>query len=168
VPILGRLDRGVALALESVVGALLGGVVLVSVLQVFCRYVLNQALAWPDEVGRFLFVWLAWLGAAAGLRRGIHLRLTVFVDRCPAAARRCTELAVTVLSAVFLLALLRGTPAVLEATGSTTFTALDVSTVYQYVAAPVGILIMLVYLARDFTRLVRGASNVGGGPGIEG
>lgn len=153
---LRRVDRAFGFALESVAGALLAGVVVVSVLQVFCRYFLNQALAWPDEVGRFLFVWLTWLGAAAGLRRGVHVRLTVLVDRFTAGARRSAELGVTALVMALLGALLYGTPAVLGATGSTTFTALPFSTVYQYWAAPVGCVIMLAYLVRDLVRLAQG------------
>ncbi len=38
----------------------------IALLQVFCRYVLNQALAWPEEAVKFLFVWFVFLGAAMG------------------------------------------------------------------------------------------------------
>ena len=37
--------------------------VLIILLQVFCRYVLNYALPWPDEAARFLMLWLTGLMA---------------------------------------------------------------------------------------------------------
>lgn len=40
--------------------------VLIILLQVFCRYVLNNALPWPDEAARFLMLWFAGLMAPVG------------------------------------------------------------------------------------------------------
>jgi TRAP-type C4-dicarboxylate transport system permease small subunit len=44
--------------------------VAVTLLQVFCRYVLNNALPWPDEAARFLMLWLTGLMGPVALRQG--------------------------------------------------------------------------------------------------
>lgn len=44
--------------------------VVVILLQVFCRYVMNNALPWPDEAARFLMLWLTGLMAPIALRQG--------------------------------------------------------------------------------------------------
>ncbi len=44
--------------------------VLVILLQVFCRYALNNALPWPDEAARFLMLWLTGLMAPVAMRQG--------------------------------------------------------------------------------------------------
>lgn len=44
--------------------------VVVILIQVFCRYVLNNALPWPDEAARFLMLWLTGLMAPVALRQG--------------------------------------------------------------------------------------------------
>ncbi|MBO9398958.1 TRAP transporter small permease subunit [Shimia sp. R9_2] len=44
--------------------------VIVILTQVFCRYVLNNALAWPDEAARFLMLWLVGLMAPSAMRWG--------------------------------------------------------------------------------------------------
>ena len=44
--------------------------VVVILLQVFFRYVMNNALPWPDEAARFLMLWLTGLMAPIALRQG--------------------------------------------------------------------------------------------------
>ncbi|NHF72323.1 TRAP transporter small permease [Paracoccus xiamenensis] len=44
--------------------------VVVILVQVFCRYVLNSALPWPEEAARFLMLWMTGLAAPAVYRRG--------------------------------------------------------------------------------------------------
>ena len=51
--------------------------VVVMCVQVFFRYVLRDALSWPEEVGRFAFGWCAMLGVAMCMGRNKHLRLDV-------------------------------------------------------------------------------------------
>ena len=51
--------------------------------QVFARYVLERAPSWSEELAGFLMVWLTMLGAAAVLRGGGHISVTVLTDRLP-------------------------------------------------------------------------------------
>ena len=44
--------------------------VIVIILQVFFRYVLNNALPWPDEVARFLMLWMTGFIAPSAYRWG--------------------------------------------------------------------------------------------------
>ena len=44
--------------------------VIVILVQVFFRYVLNNALPWPDEVARFLMLWMTGLIAPSAYRWG--------------------------------------------------------------------------------------------------
>ena len=38
-------------------------------IQVFFRYILNNALPWPDEAARFMMLWMTGLIAASAYRR---------------------------------------------------------------------------------------------------
>ncbi len=49
---------------------LMGLMVLAILIQVFFRYVLNNALPWPDEAARFAMLWLTGLLAPTAFRRG--------------------------------------------------------------------------------------------------
>lgn len=48
----------------------MGLMVVIILTQVFFRYVLNNALPWPDEAARFLMLWLAGLMGPVALRQG--------------------------------------------------------------------------------------------------
>jgi TRAP-type C4-dicarboxylate transport system permease small subunit len=63
--------------------ACMGFIFFFVILQVFCRYVLETPLLWPEDVTRWLLVWTAYLGASIALRKGDHISLTMFVNRLP-------------------------------------------------------------------------------------
>ncbi len=53
--------------------------------QVVTRYVLGNSLFWSEELGKFLFVWLSWIGVSAGMVNKEHIQITIVLD---ALARR--------------------------------------------------------------------------------
>ena len=55
--------------------------------QVLFRYLLNAPLSWSEELSRFAFVWLCFLGAAYLVRDGQHLRVTAIESNVPRGAR---------------------------------------------------------------------------------
>lgn len=70
-----RLADGIEHAVELAAIGLLIATTVIALLQVFCRYVLGDALAWPEEAARFLFVWFVFLGAAMVTRRHQHITI---------------------------------------------------------------------------------------------
>lgn len=48
---------------------------------VFTRYCLNSSLGWSDELSRFLFIWVTFLGAAYAYGLNEHIGLDFVVDR---------------------------------------------------------------------------------------
>ncbi|WP_439517400.1 TRAP transporter small permease [Hydrogenophaga sp.] len=69
-----------ALALAAMVVLVFGNVVL--------RYAFNSNIAVSDEMSRWLFVWLTFLGAIVALKEHGHLGTDVLVSRLPRTARR--------------------------------------------------------------------------------
>jgi TRAP-type transport system small permease protein len=80
---LGRLN-GALLALGRWIGAAcLGLMVIVILAQVFYRYVLNNALPWPEEASRFLMLWSTGLMAPTAFRRGGFVAIDMVVRMLP-------------------------------------------------------------------------------------
>ena len=52
--------------------------VIVIIIQVFFRYVLNNALPWPDEVARFFMLWMTGLIAPSAYRWGGFVSIDMF------------------------------------------------------------------------------------------
>ncbi|MGB3312800.1 MAG: TRAP transporter small permease [Albidovulum sp.] len=51
--------------------------------QVFYRYVLGNALAWPEELARFLMLWATGLMAPTAYRRGAFVGIDMLVSYLP-------------------------------------------------------------------------------------
>lgn len=58
--------------------------VLAILIQVFYRYILNNALPWPDEAARFAMLWMTGLMAPTAFRRGGFVAIDMVVRMLPA------------------------------------------------------------------------------------
>lgn len=76
---------------RQIAWAALAVMVIVILAQVFFRYVLNNALAWPDEAARFLMLWMTALMAPSAMRWGGF----VSIDMVPLALPRVPGLILT-------------------------------------------------------------------------
>jgi TRAP-type C4-dicarboxylate transport system permease small subunit len=74
-------------------------------ISVFFRYVVGQALSWPEEISLILFTWLILLTGSLGVREEFHVKLVVFSARLPPFYRRILEMIITAAIAVFGLIL---------------------------------------------------------------
>lgn len=48
-------------------------------LQVIMRYVFHNSLSWSEELGRYCFIWLSWIGASYCVKIDAHLRVTALI-----------------------------------------------------------------------------------------
>lgn len=51
--------------------------------QVIMRYVFSNSLSWSEEVARFCFIWLSWIGASYCVKIDAHLRVTALLSVLP-------------------------------------------------------------------------------------
>ena len=68
-------------ALEAVLAALLLGMVLMVFGNVLLRYAFNSGIAVSEELSRFFFIWLTFIGAIVAMREGAHLGMDSFISR---------------------------------------------------------------------------------------
>jgi TRAP-type C4-dicarboxylate transport system permease small subunit len=79
------------------------GIAIFVLLQVFFRYVLNQALLWPEELSRWLLVWTGYLGAGVAFKRQQHVALSFIIARFPTDINRITVFIGRLLVLVFFV-----------------------------------------------------------------
>ncbi|WP_096437328.1 TRAP transporter small permease [Alteribacter populi] len=48
-------------------------------LQVFMRYVIGDSLAWSEELARFSFIWLVYIGISYGIKKQRHIKVDVML-----------------------------------------------------------------------------------------
>jgi TRAP-type C4-dicarboxylate transport system permease small subunit len=71
-------------------------------LQFFTRYVLNNSLAWTEEIARYLLMWVTFIGSAVAMRRGTHIAVEVAHMFLPAPAVRVLNFLIDVTVLCFL------------------------------------------------------------------
>ena len=60
-------------------------------LEVFYRFALRHSLFWSEEMALLLFTWIVLLLGSVGVREGFHVRVSLFTDMLPHAARLALE-----------------------------------------------------------------------------
>ncbi len=87
--------------LEWAVALLMLGLVVVVFGQVALRYLTYQPLAWTEEMGRYVFIWLSLLGAAVGGKRAAHFSVDFVPNRLPARPRHLFRACIRLVEASF-------------------------------------------------------------------
>ena len=67
-------DRAIGASVEACAALLVAAEIVVLFAGVVSRYVFHSPILWTDELGSFLFLWLAMLGAAVAFRNGSHCK----------------------------------------------------------------------------------------------
>ena len=62
---------------------LLGVFTTILFIQVVMRYVFNNSLSWSEELARYLFIWLCFIGVSFGAKQMKHLKIDVFINVFP-------------------------------------------------------------------------------------
>jgi len=144
-PILSdKLKRRADLVLEAALALLLAATAIILIAEVVFRYFLNHSLFWVEELSRFLFLWLIFLGIGMAFRRSMHFAMRTLVDSLEKRWRRIAGLMVCL--AIFLTALL-----LIFAGGELawfakeqTSSGMEVSRFWFYLAIPFGGLVTLL------------------------
>jgi TRAP-type transport system small permease protein len=155
-----RLKGGLDRTLDALMILLLSAIVVLVLLQIFQRYFALFPTPWTEEMSRFLFVYLTFLGSALLLKEKGHITVDVVVEHLP----RRLQLGVYVLVQLLLLLFLWiFTGGMLELTlGSVDVRAASMtwfSMAYLYGGVWLGGVLMFVYalieMGKGLVRLVR-------------
>ncbi len=105
--IIARVDGLLGLCIEIPAAILVVAEIAVLLVGVTMRFVFDHPLSWSDELASILFLWLANLGAAVALRRGLHMRMSSLVSRWSPRMRAWAE-TLAVVTPLLMLTLLIG------------------------------------------------------------
>jgi len=75
-------------------------------LQIFFRYVLNNALPWPEEAARALMIWMMALVAPSAYRHAGFVSIDLIADMLPRRLRAVLIMSILLLSLVVLVVML--------------------------------------------------------------
>ena len=122
---------------------------------VFLRYVMTWVSAtfdlpsirffWVEEIGEYSLAWLTFIGAALGIRRGVHFSVQMLTERWPLGARRALVAVHYVLLAAFGVLLAYYGWQVAELNSQSFSPALDVNLRWLYLSSVAGGALIAIY-----------------------
>ncbi|MGE5620786.1 MAG: TRAP transporter small permease [Sphingomonadaceae bacterium] len=134
-------------------------------LQVVFRYFLYMPLAWAEEGARFLFIWVALLGAALGVKDRAHFAITMAVDRFPRKVREVVRVLIALGgSYIFYIMITEGWMLVLLNRNQES-PALGLVMSIPYLVIPISGLLMLYFTWADLVLHWTGKSGQGASAG---
>ena len=135
-PIVPRIDDILAFILFWALGG-------VTFLQFFTRYVLNNSVAWTEEIGRYLLMTLTFVGAAIVFRRGSNIAVQLFVDILPSPFDRALRCVIDVITVAFVALLVWFSWLVSQRMSIQRMTVIDMSMTVVYAGVGLGCVLML-------------------------
>jgi len=97
---IGAVEQGLGIGLIVLI------VVAITV-QVFTRYVLGRPIAWVEESATYAFIWMVFVGASLGLKKGRHIFIATFGSHLPARAAAGLRAVVSLLMLLTLVVLVQ-------------------------------------------------------------
>lgn len=140
---------------------LMATMVLDVALQVIFRYILNDSLAWSEELGRYVFLWCVFLGSTIGIKQNLHPTFGSVINHLPDKLRYNVMAIGKSLTAAFCAIILLLSLQLIPAIHSTLTPALQLPISYFYVIFPVFSVISLLHILTSMIENRKGITFVG-------
>lgn len=134
-------------------GLLLATMFLITFWQIVIRFLPGEVTVWSEEVARFLFVWIVFLGAATLVRDEEHIRIALITDRLSPTAGRIVRILSTLIIVPFVIFMMWGAyKNMIKQWGTFAPTVDWMRLGYVYLSLVLSGIIMLWYFIRNMIR----------------
>jgi TRAP-type C4-dicarboxylate transport system permease small subunit len=135
--------------------AIFWGLAIIVFLQFFTRYVLNDSLAWTEEIARYGLMWVTFIGAAMVTRRNSHIAVVLLTELLPTGPARLLRALIDTIVLAFLALLAYFAVLILERMQFQRMTVIDLPMSLVYGGVAFGCFLMLYRQIRHFWRNAR-------------
>ena len=136
--------------------AIFWGLAFIVFLQFFTRYVLNDSLAWTEEIARYGLMWVVFIGGAMVTRRNTHIAVELLSNVMkPGPLRAALLAAVDVIKLGFLGLLAYLSWTIIDRMGIQRMTVFDLPMSYVYWGICFGCVLMFIRQALNLWRNAR-------------
>jgi TRAP-type C4-dicarboxylate transport system permease small subunit len=128
--------------------------------QVVARYALNSSLTWSEEVGRYVFVWMSFLGIAAVYYKGSHISLNFLLDKLSGPYKKALKIFIDSLTIFLSCIIIMGGYRLVELGLRQRSAALRIPMNMVYIILPISGVLLLYFALRRFYATVRTSTAV--------
>ncbi len=136
---------------------LLSSMSIIIVFQVFMRYVMKNSLSWSEEVARYIFIWIIYLGISYGIKMKRHIKMDAGLLLFPVKSRKYILLLSDIISLIFSIIILfygYEVTSLIVRLGQAS-PAMGISMGYLYAAPVVGFSLVSVRLLQNIAGNIR-------------
>jgi|TARA_R110000744_G_scaffold91231_4_gene177059 TRAP-type C4-dicarboxylate transport system permease small subunit len=141
---LAALNEAIGLVGRHIAWVLVSAMISVILLQVFCRYVLNNALPWPEEAARALMIWMMAVVAGEAYRKGSFVAIDMLIFALPERTSRILKLLLFICAGIVLYKLVTLGIDFFERGFRARAATIHISRAWIYLAMPVCFFTMLL------------------------
>jgi TRAP-type C4-dicarboxylate transport system permease small subunit len=141
--------NGTAIVLFAIMFALI-------VVQIVLRSLFNAPLIWSEELARYIFVWVSFLGWVIASRRGSHLGVDIVLQMLPWPGRRLLHGLIAIATLVFAAVMLWTGLAIVARNADVETVTLFFNFAVVYAIVPIAAVLIGFYAVRDLFVAWRG------------
>lgn len=124
--------------------------------QVVSRYVFNNTVTWSEQAGRYLFIWLVFLGLPILYRHGEHVGFTMVVEKMPRKVQSVIGIVVDLLVMMFAFFLLVQSIRFCGKVANKTMIGLGLSQLYVHTCQPACAVLLIIFDSECIVNRVKG------------
>lgn len=120
---------------------------LVLFIQIVMRYVFNHPLIWSEEMARYLFIWMAFIGVGYGIKYDLHIKMEAFLTIFPKKVQQVIIILTEVVAIIFMGIVLLPSIQFAIHTGHVPSSAMGIKMYWVYSAFPVGLILGMLRMS---------------------
>ena len=153
--LIGKIKKNIMVLDDVLASVLLATLTLLTVANVFMRYIVHRPFQWAGEVTILLFIWTIMFGAASVMKREGHIGIDVFITPLPKGLQRVMRIFADLIIAVILVILIYfGTQLTLMSWNDVMpITGFKLG--YETIAVPIGSAWMLLHALRNLWKEIK-------------
>lgn len=140
--------------LETPAAVLMFLIIFLTFLQVCLRYVFNHSLAWIEEISRYLFIWIVFLGSVIAFKHNLHIRIDFIDQYLKGKSKSVIDHLVAVINVLAIgLLFYSGSLVAWRNRSASFYTAPDLPIWLMYVAVPLCCALMIIVIIRHVAKI---------------
>ena len=116
--------------------------------QVVARYAFHNSITWSEELGKFVFVWMSFIGLAVAIRQNKHVALDLLLRKVNPQIKRIISILNNILLIVLAIAIIWSGLKMIGLPGRQFTPALQIPMTYIYYVIPASGILMLYYVVQ--------------------
>lgn len=144
---------------ENILSLLYFFLIVIIFFNVISRYFINMPFMWAEELGRYLFIWIVYLGAAQAFKNNRHLVVDYLINKIPEPLKTYLDLTIQITLILFISFLFYyGVKFAMFGRGRASY-SFNLGLSFFYAAIPVGSMCMLLNILRIIPDTIKRLKN---------